>query len=74
MISPRPWVQSQAEPALLMVKLVIEPPVFVARMWFTIIGCIRPWRTSSVRWYMRRTGLPNSFEASTASYEASENR
>lgn len=50
-----------------------SPRVYVARTREVDIGCVRPWRKSSVRCHISFTGLPMAREISAASWAASWN-
>src|SRR6476469_9578879 len=74
-ISPSPCVKSVATLVLRCSYVSTAPRPYVARTREVHIGWTRPWRKSSVRCHISRTGLlPNARDASAASYAASLNR
>ncbi len=70
-ISPSPWLKSVTTLVLRCSKLSTWPARWVARIREVTIGCSRPWRGSSARCHISRTGLPIFCEIFAASMAAS---
>ena len=66
-ISPRPWLKSVSMLVCRCSKLSTWPARWVARIREVHIGCTRPWRGSSARCHISRTGFFIAWEILAAS-------